>query len=420
MEPYPSPPTVRFFNPSAPSVSQAEVLISLLREVHDPRVEGRVKHRLEDVLFTALAAILSGCDSFCAMALFAQTQLDWLRGFVPLANGTPSHDVFRNLFMLVKPEALLGILQHWAGEAAGSQVCIDGKVSRGTKTAGKGGAQLHLLRAWVSESGISLGQQACAQKSNEQTALPLLLEQLELKDAVVTIDAMAGHPEVAQALHEAQAHYILALKKNEPTTFETIADHFRHLSGQDERLPEFWSPAQTLHPEEDVPVSWPADLCVHRTQEMNRGRYESREVVVCAVEEDWFPKGFLWYGLRSAVCVIRRTMRPGHQEETPTHEVHYYLSSLKPDAEQLGAAIRAHWAIENKCHHVLDTTFAEDHSPVRDVPAAHNLSLLREFAIKLLKDHPLKASLRAKRQRAALSPDFRSQLLKPLSLNFNA
>ena len=420
MEPSSSSTLPPSSNPSDASAAQAEVLISLLREVHDPRVPGRVKHLLQDVLFTALAAMLSGCESFCAMALFAQTQMDWLRGFVPLANGVPSHDVFRNVFMLVKPQALLDILQHWAGGAAGTQVCIDGKVSRGTKAPGKGAAQLHLLRAWVSESGISLGQQACADKSNEQTALPLLLAQLELKDAVVTIDAMAGHPEVAQALHGAQAHYILALKKNEPTTFATVADHFRHLSGQDERLPAFWTPAETLHPEEDVPIHWPAHLSIHRTEEMNWGRYESREVVVCAVDDDWFPKGFLWYGLRSAVCVIRRTMRPGHQKETPVHEVHYYLSSLEPDAEKLGAGIRAHWGIENQCHHVLDVTFGEDHSPVRDVPAAHNLSLLREFAIKLLKDHSLKASLRAKRQRAALSPDFRSQLLAPLSNHFDA
>jgi predicted transposase YbfD/YdcC len=402
------------------SSSQAEVLITLLGDMDDPRVLGRVKHALPDVLFTALVAMLCGCDSFSAMGMFAQTQLGWLRTHVPLVNGAPSHDVFRNLLMLIQPVALIDILRQWAGPATGTQVCIDGKVSRGTKAPERGAARLHLLRAWVSEVGLSLGQQACGEKSNELDALPQLLASLQLQGAVVTIDAMAGHASVAQQLHEAQADYVLALKKNEKTTFENVAAYFRQLSDQDAHLPVGWPSAETLHPREDVPLNWPASLSLHRTEELNRGRYEEREVVACAVNEDWFPKQCLWYGLRSAVCVIRRTMRPGHQKQTPNHEVHYYLSSLEPQAEKLGRIIRAHWGIENSCHHVLDRTFGEDDCTVRDVPAAHNLSLLREMAMKLLKDHPLKASLRAKRQRAALSPQFRDQLIASFSPLFNA
>ncbi|MCW0217743.1 MAG: ISAs1 family transposase, partial [Prosthecobacter sp.] len=310
-----------------------------------------MKHLLGDVLLTALLAMLCQCDTFSAMALFAHTQLEWLRRYVPLVNGAPSHDVFRNVFMRIKPEVLTDIMRQWAstaGAAAGQHVRIDGKVSRGTKATSNGPAQLHLLRAWGSEVGLSLGQQACAQKSNEQAALPQLLASLELKGAVVSIDAMAGHPEVARTLHEAQADYLLALKKNEKTTFATVAAHFRGLSGQDGRLPAFRSPAETLHPGEDVPRHWPAEVSVHRSSELSHGRYEEREVVACAVNDEWFPKNFLWYGLRSAVYVIRRCMRAGHQEETPTHEVHYYLSSLEPEAVKLGGCIRAHWAIENQ------------------------------------------------------------------------
>lgn|GEM_PF-3833918 len=154
---------------------------------------------------------------------------------------------------------------------------------------------------------------------------------------------------------------------------------------------------------------------MHHTQELSHLRYEPREVVAAPIDDAWFPKAFLWYGAHNAVCVIRRTVRPGHKGEVPTHEVHHDLSSLKPEAEVLAALIHAHWSVENQCYHVRATTFGEDDRQVRDVTAAHNLRHLRKCASKALSP-TLKASLRAKRWGEALSPDFRAQLIRSLQL----
>ena len=248
-------------------------------------------------------------------------------------------------------------------------------------------------------------------KPNELAVLPSFLASLELKGTISSIDAVAGHPAIAQQIHEAEGDWLLALKANEKESMDTVSAHFRSLSGQDECLPEGAPPAKTLHPAEIAPTEWPPGCDVFRSKEMNRGRYEQREVIVVAVEDSWFPKGFLWYGLQSAVCTIRTTMRQRHGSEFPCHEVHYYLTSLPPDAEKIATVIRGHWGIENSCHHLLDVTFHEDHCQVRDRTSAHNLTLMREFAAKFLKDHPRKDTIKGKRLKACLSSEFRSQVV---------
>ena len=262
-------------------------------------------------------------------------------------------------------------------------------------------------------------QAVCDQKSNALSTLPSLLAALELKGAVVTIDAMAGHPEIAQQLSEAGADYILALKANEKETLSMVSAHLRGLSGQLDHPPTGVEPAPTLHPPEIRPCTWPDSCDVVVTEEINRGRYEERTVIATTVG-DWWPKSFLWYGVQSVICVIRRTVRQRHETDVPKFEVHYYLSSLPPVAALVGPLIRSHWSIENGCHHTLDVTFGEDHCQVRDVTAAHNLTNLREMALKLLKDHPSKGSVKSKRKRAALSPAFRSELMASIRTKFDA
>jgi predicted transposase YbfD/YdcC len=301
----------------------------------------------------------------------------------------------------------------------GKHIRVDGKVNRGVKDPETGRSRLHLLRAWVGEVGLSVGQAVCADKSNEAATLPQLLDSLQLKGALVSIDAMAGHAEVAQQIQQAGGHWLLALKGNEKETFEIICAHFRTLCGQHAPLPEGYLPdsvpvPKTLHPPEVAPQQWPQDITRILSQERTKGRYEQREVIVIPVG-DWWPKAYLWYGIASVVCVIRTTMRQRHDKEFPIQEVHYYLTSLPPDqAEQIAKAIREHWAIENGCHHVLDVTYHEDHCQVRDLTAAHNLTLMREISAKLIKDHPLKGSVRNKRKRAALSAAFRAEVLAPI------
>ena len=387
-------------------------LRELFSALPDPRVAGRVLHPLPEVLLVALCAMVSDCEDFTDMGIFAQSQLEWLRRFTPLVHGAPSHDVFRNVFMALKPGALLGVMQQWVGELGGQHLAIDGKVSRGVKDPATGKSTLHLLRAWVGEASLSVGYAACAEKSNEIEALPRLLASLQLKGAVVSIDAMAGHPHVAALLEEAGADYVLALKANEKHAFETVKARFAAAR-----------PAEAGTP-------WPAESWQEScTREMNRGRYEQRDVVVCR-DLAWFDKSWKWPGLQSVIEVRRQTLRQRHSGEQPTEEYHYYLSSLPPEAARLGALIRAHWSVEpersgdsrrqNQCHHVLDVTYHEDHSQVRDRTAAQNLTLVREIATKFLKASPGKGSLRSKRKRSALDPRFREAITNLIFQTFGA
>ena len=402
-----------------PGEAVVSVLIAKFSAIEDARMAGSVEHPLVDVLLCALFAVISNCGSYTAMEAFAETQLQWLRRYVPLLNGAPSHDTFRNVFMMLKPSALLEITSAWVGQLEGLHVRIDGKVSRGAKDTETGRSRLLLLRAWVSDLGLSVGQVACDQKSNELASLPQLLESLQLKGALVSIDAMAGHPEVAQVLNQAGADYILALKANEKEAFDLVAARFKFLSGQQVNAPAGMEEIKALLPPEIIAIEW-ADSCdVSLTAEMNRGRWEERQVIAVPVG-DWFPKAFLWYGLQSLVCVIRRTMRQRQGGGSPACEVHYYLSSLPPLAAQLGPRIRDHWGVENRCHYMLDMTFGEDHCQTRERSAAQNLSILREMSGALLKAHPRKGSIKSKRERAALSQDFRAEIVAACFDNFHA
>lgn len=402
----PPPPSVPAESPAAsqfPSAALQKIirLRELFARIPDRRVAGRVLHALPEVLLIALCAMVSDCEDFTDMGLFAQTQLVWLRQFTPLVNGAPSHDVFRNVFMALRPAALLEIMQIWVGELDGQHVAIDGKVSRGAKDTHTGKSSLHLLRAWVSAASLSVGQEACAGKSNELDALPRLLASLQLKGAIVTIDAMGGHPHIAEAIRAAGADYILALKANEKKAFEEIEKHFK-----------------SIRPE-DAGAAWPESCAVSTSTEMNRGRCETREVVVIA-SLDWFTKSWKWQGLQSVICVRRLTMRQRHAGGNPAEEIHYYVSSLPGDCKRLGRFIRRHWSVENECHHVLDVTYHEDHCQVRDQTAAHNLTLIREIATKVIKANPLKGSIRSKRKRAALDPAFRRTITDLIFHTFDA
>jgi predicted transposase YbfD/YdcC len=407
-------------NPISQSDNPAIHLLRLgLASIADRRIQRQVRHPIGDVLLTALLALLSDAEDYVDMATFAETQLDWLQGYQLLANGAPSHDTFRYVFMLVQPSAMLEVISKWVGCLDGKHIRVDGKVNRGVKDPQTGRSRLHILRAWVGEVGLSVGQVACGDKEGEATVLPQLLDSLSLKGALVSIDAMAGHAEVAQQIHTAGGDWLLAIKGNEKGVFEHICAHFQKLCGQHATAPEGTLPKavpspKTLHPKHLAAQRWPQNVRRVVTEEMNRGRYERREVIVIPIG-DWWPKAFLWYGIASVVCVIRTTMRQRHGKNEPTQEVHYYVTSLAPErAEEIAEKIRAHWAVENGCHYLLDVTYGEDHNAVRDPVAAQNLSIMREISAKLLKGHPLKTSVSTKRKRAALDPSFRAQVVARL------
>ena len=384
--------------PPALSAAHLQALQSLrdrFAALPDHRVAGRSLHRLDEMLMVAFCSMLSDNDSYTDMEVFAQTQMSWLRTFLSLENGAPSHDVFRNLFMALKPEALVGILQQWCGDLSGKHIAIDGKALRGTYDAGAGKCLVHVLRAWVGQEGISAAHVSCEQKSNELEALPRLLDALDLKGATVTIDAMGCQRAVAEQIHDAGAGYVLTLKANQKTTHSAVAAHFTQAQ-QAGKVPEHHRK--------------------HETVELSHGRFERREYTATS-QLDWWPKSWKWTGLQSVVQV-RRTSHRGQQSEALLEETHYYLSSLPADVETLAGLIRGHWSVENSCHYVLDVTFNEDHCQVRDANAAHNLCIVREITAKVLKLHPNKASMRAKRKRAALDPVFRFELLTLIPSNF--
>jgi len=405
MEPDPLPPAASQAIGEPYALPEILRLKQLFATLPDARVHGRVLHPLPEVLLIALCAMVSDCEDFTDMGHFAQSQLSWLRQFMPLRNGAPSHDVFRNVFLALQPDALLEIMELWVGGLDGKQVTIDGKVSRGTKDAVTGRSTLHILRAWVSEAGLSVGHEVCAEKSNELEALPRLLSKLQLHGAVVTIDAMGGHPEIARQIQNQGADYILALKANEKEAHQAVIAHFETQRTSTEEIHD--------------QGTWVQGSEISTSREQNRGRYEQREVVVSR-EQAWWPKAWKWAGLQSVICVRRETMRQRHSEETPCVEMHYYLSSLTVSAAELGRLIRNHWSVENQCHHLLDVTYHEDHCQVRDKTAAHNLTLMRELSAKVLRSSHVKGSVRSQRKRCALDPAFRSEVTSRIFHGFGA
>ena len=296
--------------------STLKALQSRFAQVPDRRQQSKVRHRLDEVLMVALCAMLCDCDSFTDMADFAGYQLLWLRHFLGLVNGPPSHDVFRNVLLALRPQALLDILTSWCGELTGKHIAIDGKALRGTHNAEQGKYLVHLVRAWVDDYSLSAGQVTCAEKSNEIEAIPRLLDTLMLQGATVTIDAMGTQAPIAEKIHEAGADYVLALKANQKGAFQAVETHFKEAA--EASLPT----ARHLQSE---------------TLELSHGRCERRHYTITD-DLEWFHKSWKWAGLQS-VAQVRRSIQRNH--ESPLHEeVHYFLCSFKADPERLAKLVR--------------------------------------------------------------------------------
>lgn len=357
-------------------------------EITDLRQPGKVRHPLAEVLSSGLCAMICGCDDYCAMAEFAEHRLEWLREFMSLEEGAPSHDTFRNVFMMIRPEEFGAALGRWLGPNGEEHLSIDGKAIRSSFDHERGKCLVHLLRAWIDERSLCAGQVACEEKSNEIEAIPKLLDALELDGATVTIDAAGCQTAVAEQIDEAGGAYVLALKANQGQAYEAVSEHFEQSAGSSYAVSE----------------------------EHAHGRYEKRQ---CWVEGDleFFDKSWKWHGLRCVARIRRETCRPGsrgNDGNEATAEEHYYLCSTPPDAEHILGLVRRHWGIENRCHWTLDVVFGEDASPVREETAARNLSTLRDLAIHLLRSHPSKATLPKKRLKAMLDPNFRAEIICPI------
>jgi len=349
-----------------------------------------------DVILISVCGVMVGCDGPTAIARWAEVKEEWLASFLELPNGIPSRDCIRRVLSALKPAAFQKCFESLiaaclAGDKSGSSgsvglIAIDGKTSRRSHDRAKGLGALHLVSAWATEHGLAWGQVATADKSNEITAIPELLDQIDVSGAVVTIDAMGCQREIAQKIVDEKGDYLLAVKDNQPKLFAAIHEFF------------------TTHLEDDLAQ---VPHRSHQTREKAHGRVDERYYYTAKLPKD-FPLRDQWPGLKAIGCATRITTRP---DGTETDETRYYIASQYLSGARFAEAVRGHWGIENSLHWVLDMNFREDENRTRERTLADNLSWLRRFAISKLKQHPKQDSLRGNMQSAAWSDRFLAEVL---------
>jgi predicted transposase YbfD/YdcC len=371
----------------------------------DPRADRGKEHLLVDILTITLCAVICGADDWVAVATFGETKESWLRTFLALPNGIPSHDTFGRVFRLLDPDEFRRCFLEWVRAVVGGSgadgepgglgqqvVAVDGKTLRRSHDRRSGKEALHLVSAWATASGLVVGQVATDTKSNEITAIPALLRLLALDGAIVTIDAMGCQTAIAHQIVERRADYVLALKDNQPTLHEYVRLAF-------------------VDADDAVGTTLPlADLPTHTTVEKDHGRIERRRcrAIGDAVYLDFIDPTHAWPNLKSVVC-IESTRRIGDAVSTETR---HYLSSLPADARRLSEVIRGHWGIENRLHWVLDLAFHEDSSRVRADHAPENLAIIRHIALNLLRGDPSRrVGLKNSRFKAALNDAYLRSIL---------
>jgi predicted transposase YbfD/YdcC len=368
-------------------------LITILKEVPDPRVERRKLHGLADVLCIAICALLCGADSFEDMEVFGEAKSDWFETFLDLPHGIPSHDTFNRVFAAIDPEKFLECFIRWTQSLrsviAEEIVALDGKALRRAINAGD--CPKVVVSAWAADNGLALGQLKTNDKSNEITAVPKLLRALELGGCIVTLDAMGCQKEIAKEIKEADADYVLALKGNHGLTYAEIKSYLDEAIGRKAK-----------------------ELAYVEIPDKGHGRLEIRRYWQ-SDQLEWFEERSAWEGLQS-VGVVEAVRECNGQSSV---ERRYYLSSLSVDARRFAHAVRSHWSIENQLHWVMDVNFKEDQSRARSGYASENLATLRRWALNLIKaDHQKKKrSLKGRMKAAGWDNRY---LLHLLGINLNA
>lgn len=357
----------------------------------DPRVRGRTDYPLIEIVFLCISAIISGFDGWEAIEDFGHGKLDWLRKFLPYESGIPRHDTVARVMSCLSPKALQSCFVSWVQSIAniteGEVVAIDGKQARRSYDKKSRKAAIHMVSAWACQNGVVLGQQKTDKKSNEITAIPQLLDILELKGCIVTIDAMGCQRDIAKKIRESEADYVLALKGNQSELQEMVSDFFT------------------------AAIEKKFTAIEHSRTEDNdygHGRIESR--VCYSVPLPDYLKSFRkdWVDLKSLACVISSR----DINNVVTQEARYYVSSLEANASKVSHAIRCHWHVENSLHWVMDVTFKEDDSRIRRGVAAENMSVMRHLALNLIrKESESSFSAPRKRRKAGLYDEYREKVL---------
>lgn len=380
------------------------LLVTGLGELDDPRQAAKVTYPLSEMALVTVAAIVADCDGWDDVAEFGRDRLEWLQQFLPFEQGIPSHDTFARVFSVVDVESLEACVSDWVAvtfmqragdscDADGSEsetrevVAVDGKTMRRSHDRARNESPLHVVSAWASTAGVSLGQTAVAEKSNEITAIPALVRLLSLTHCIVTIDAMGCQKEIARVLRAAQADYVLAVKGNQPSLQQAVIQFFEQMEQHESAGVEFQH-RETLD---------------EQRSRRERRLYWTVSARAALTEQDD------WTDLQTIGMVIsERTVN-----DRTSREVRYYISSLENDVTEFSRAVRAHWSIENSLHWRLDVVFREDESRMRIGHSARVFTLFRKVAINLLNhETSRKQSLRSKRKRAARNTEY---LLKVLT-----
>jgi len=370
-------------------------VVGFFDELEDPRSTINQKHPLVSVVVIAMMAVLAGAGGPTAIAKWAKLKAEFLVKVLELPHGIPRKDVFRRVLSLLKPDAFQRCFVSWlealrdqATEATKVKqpiLAVDGKTARRSHDRKNGLGALHAVSVWASELGLSLGQVACAEKSNEITAIPELLQLVDIQGTIITIDAMGTQKVIAAQIIDGDADYVLALKGNQETLHRQVIDYV------DEQAKSDFADVQARR---------------HITQDKGHGREEIRSYIHMPVP-DTLRELQLWKGLKSIGMATLVCVRDGKE----TSETRYYISSLPVSVKLFAHAIRSHWGIENSCHWSLDMTYREDESRIREPHLRENFAWLNRFTLSLLKQHPGKDSIAMKRRACGWSDKFLAEVL---------
>jgi predicted transposase YbfD/YdcC len=369
---------------------QKPTLIEHFKDIQDPRLQRKQLHKLDDIFFMTLCAVICGCDGWVAIEKFANIKRNWFEQYLSLENGVPSHDTFGRVFSLIDPEQFQTCFSTWIKDivksVTGDVIAVDGKCLRRSHDKSSNKSAIYMVSAWSHDNQLTLGQVKVDEKSNEITALPALLENLDITGGIITTDALNTQKKSAEVIVSKGADYVTALKGNQSRLHDDVILFF-----------------------ENTPTSYANSLNTYKSVDACHGRIEERIVTSCN-QIEWLTAHYSHPHLASIISVTSRRFH----EDKWSQETRYFISSVKHnDAEKFAHYVRAHWGVENNLHWTLDMAFDEDHCRIRQGYAAQNMAILRHISLNLLKsDTGNKVGIKIKRQMAGWDNDYLLKLLQ--------
>lgn len=369
--------------------------IDYFGEITDPRKDINLKHDLFDVIYLTITGVISGCEGWKDIYDFGIAKLDWLRQYREFKNGIPVDDTIARIISALKPEEFTKCFIAWVNEfrrhEGKEQIAIDGKTLRHSFTDGDRMTSLHSVTVWSKSNGLVLAQSRSKGKKNENKTVLEILDLIEMKDAIITMDAMNTQRKIVDKVHQKKADYVLSLKDNQKTLHEEVKDYFMYM--------------KTKHP-------GLMKSSTYTEVDSGHGRIEERTYRQLLINE-LITESSKWSGINTVIEVERKR----ELKDKIEHEIQYYISSLPVNLPLIADTIRGHWEVENKAHWVLDVTYKEDESRIRRENAAENIAIARRFALNLARLHPKKDSMRGKLKQAMWSDEFRHQIVFGCELN---